>query len=145
MKHFQNKKVHHYICFLQIIYFTKRMITNRYFCRFLQSNLDEALHKKYITTDEYGLIQKFWYESLLYNLTMEDVDFLESFNLKLKILENAVQIESFPHLKQMCLRVCKKNPKLWKYETEIDGDFLFGLEISIDGCRIVKSEEDFCF
>lgn len=119
------------------------MITKKYFCRFHQSILDEALHKKCITTDEHGLIQKFWYDSLLYDLSKEDVTYLESFNLKLDISENIVKIESFPHLKQMCLKVCKKNPKMWKFEDEIEGNFLFGIIISVDGCQIVKSEHDF--
>lgn len=122
---------------------TKSMINKRYFSRFHKNILDEALHKKYITTDEYGLIQKFWYESILYNLTLEDVSFLESCNLKVKILENSLQIELFPHLKVMCLKVCKKNPKMWRYEEEELGNFLFGLVISIDGCQIVKSEDAF--
>lgn len=119
------------------------MITKRYFCRFHKNILDEALHKKYITTDEYGLIHKFWYDSVLFNLTLEDVAFLESLNFKFKILENTLQIESFPHLKEMCLKVCRKDPKIWKYEDEEFGNFLFGLVISTDEGQIVKSEDAF--
>lgn len=114
-----------------------------YFCRFNKNILAEALHKKYITTEEYSLIEKFWYDCIFYDLNEEDLMYLESLGFKFEILKNNIKCTYYPHLKIMCLKVCKRDPKKWLYETELDGQFLFGYKISIEGCLLVKHENDF--
>ena len=116
--------------------------TRKCFIRFNRNVLDEGLHRKIITTEEYGLIQKFWNDSILHNIKAEDVTFLKSLKFECETHDSGLKITSYPHLKLMCLKVCKKNPKLWRYEDEENGNFLFGLIISVDESLVIKSEKE---
>ena len=80
---------------------------------------------------------------ILFYITKEEgVTFLKSLNFECEIHDSGLKITSFPHLKLMCLKVCKKNPKVWRYEDEENGNYLFRLIISVDECRVIKSEKD---
>lgn len=129
-----------------------KMITRReqsmlkmYFTRFSENILKDALHKKYITSEEFLLIQEFWNDSLLRDICNEDVEFLKSFGLELEIVENNFKITKFPYNKKMCLTVSCKNPRIWKYSDEIQENFLFGYIISTEKCYLVKDEKELSY
>lgn len=113
-----------------------------YFTRFNESVLKEALYKKYITTEEFVLIQEFWNDSVLRNISNENAEFLRSLGIEFEVFENTLKITSFPFNKKMCLTVCHKDPRIWKYTDEIQEQFLFGYIISVDKCHLVRSEKE---
>lgn len=111
-----------------------------YFSRFHRNILKEALYKKRITTHEYSAIESFWYDNILYDISEIDEAYLKSIGIKCESFETNKKIIYYPHLKSMCLKVCKKNPRKWLYEDELDGNFLFGYIISVEGCRLVTDK-----
>lgn len=113
-----------------------------YFTRFNESVLKDALYKKHITTEEFVLIQEFWNNSVLRDISNENAEFLKSLGIELEVSENNLKITSFPYNKKMCLTVCYKDPRIWKYVDEIQEKFLFGYIISLDKCHLVKSEKE---
>lgn len=113
-----------------------------YFTRFNESVLKDALYKKHITTEEFLLIEDFWNNSQLRDISEEDSEFLKSLGIQFEVFENKLKITSFPYHKKMCLTVCYKDPRIWKYCDEMDELFLFGYIISVDKCQLVKSEKE---
>lgn len=120
------------------------MISQSFFSRCNPSVLIDTLHNKYITTEEFSIIDKFFNEDLLHNITDEDIQFLKSLNFKVNHCnENRYKIIEYPYLKSMCLTYCKKNPRFWKFEDVIEQNFICGFFISIDECKVIKTEEEF--
>lgn len=120
------------------------MTSNISFSRFNNSILNDALYKKFITMDEYTKINMFWGENILFNISDEDKNFLKLLKFEFENYdEDKIKIISYPHLKLMCLKVYKQDPKFWIYEDETDGNYLFGLIIFVNKCQIIKTEKEF--
>lgn len=113
-----------------------------YFARFNETILKDALYKKHITTEEYLLIEEFWNTSQLKDISEENAEFLKSLGIQFEVFENKLKITDFPYHKKMCLTMCARDPRIWKYCDEMDEVFLFGYIISIDKCQLVKSEKE---
>lgn len=114
-----------------------------YFTRFNESILKDALYRKQITTEEFLLIQEFWNTSILRDISEENIEFLKSLGIQFEVLENnSVKITFYPYLKKMCLTVCYKDPRIWKYSDEMEDKFLFGYIISIEKCHLIQFEKE---
>lgn len=113
-----------------------------YFTRFNENILKDALYKKKITTEEFHLIEEFWKTSVLRDISEENAKYLKSLGIEFEVLENNLKITFFPYYKKMCLTVCYKDPRIWRYSDEMEDQFLFGYIISVDKCHLVRSEKE---
>lgn len=103
-----------------------------HYCRFQEHILTSAYTNEIINDSEKQKIYEFWEYSVMYNLTLQHVNFLKEIGFELEEIDsNQYKITKWPFLKIMHLLVCKQNPKKWIYQDE-NGDFLFSYVIDSD-------------
>lgn len=94
-----------------------------YFKRFHKDILDDAVANEKITTADYLLISQFFYSNIM-RISTEDVgplsDIVELQVIDTKADISHVMVMRWPHLKIMCLKVARSNPRRWIYQDEFE-------------------------
>lgn len=99
-----------------------------YYRRFYKPAIDRSLALGLITTEQYDYILSFYEKDQL--LIHGSLDFFKSVVPDIDVTEqpsglSLVQVNTWPHLKSMCLKFAERNPRQWKYCSEEDVDLFY--------------------
>lgn len=108
-----------------------------YYKRFTPKDLDIAIAKELITTQQQAFIIKFYEEDTFILRATEEVTKLQSVIPDVDIVEYNtaqnlcfVRVNAWPHLKIMCLKFAPSKPYKWKYVAEEDEVLLFKYDLN---------------
>lgn len=103
-----------------------------YFKRFSQKDLDLAIAKESITTEHVARILNFYKNDVFVLKGLSSVQSLRSVIPDVTQIDYHqeqdlyyVKVQSWPHIKTMCLKFARKNPCQWIYVTQDDDQLLF--------------------
>lgn len=110
--------------------------TNYYFKRFNQKDLDLAIANESITIEHVARILKFYNNDIFIVKGLASVQLLQSvipdvFQIEHQVEEDLyhMHVETWPHIKPMCLKFARKNPCQWIYVTQDDDRVLFRYDL----------------
>lgn len=120
-----------------------------YYKRFNQKDLDIAMANESITVENMRSILQFYHSNIFILKGMSSVQTLQSVLPDSSVINYIeeddlyhVRINSWPHIKPMCLKFARKNPCKWIYVTQDENQLLFKYDLSDHLIEIADSASD---
>lgn len=107
-----------------------------YYKRFSQKDLDLAIANESITTEHVARILNFYKKDIFVLKGSQSVEIIKSIipdvtQIDYQAEEDLyyLQVNSWPHIKPMCLKFARQNPCRWIYVTQDDDKILFQYDL----------------